>query len=169
MTLLTKPQQTTSWLLLLLLFCGLVAARTIPCPGIETAAGNFSAVPFASRPRLARILQHGFQPGLLQATTPSRWLAHQPAVSTHTGFVARPFRTLDSNKCRYRSSEMIRCVRSTMASLASGPGSLAINQFLLEMGLSYQRINQVVIPGQHSGCSQFSTVGGRRARLFGNQ
>lgn len=140
-------------------------SSTIPCPGVDNAS-NFSDIPLSQRPKLERILQHGFQPRLLTATLPSQ--QKQPPVSTYQGFADRPFRTLltDNQQCRYSSNEAIRCVRSTMASFSSGPGIFAEKQVLLELGSSYD-IGNVLITDNMVNSSSYATWADKVQTFFG--
>lgn len=137
-TMLTDPPiPKLSGALILLILQNPVSSSTIPCPGFENPS-NFTSIPLSQRPKLAKILQHGWNPSLLQATPPSR--IELPHVATHLGFVDRPYRKLveDDSQCNYATSDSIRCVRSGRLSIGQGPGSsLTEKQVLLELGLGF--------------------------------
>jgi hypothetical protein len=96
-----------------------------------TDPSTFTSIPLSGRPKLAKILQHGYQPAKNVATLPS-YESPNP-VNLHQGFSDRPFRILDTNACRF-ATEYLSCQRRGAASIVVGPSGFSTKQVLLELG-----------------------------------
>jgi len=93
----------------------IAAAASIPCEGV-TDPTTFNNIPLKQRPKLAKILQHGYRIDLQEATIPS-FESPGNSVRLDTAFVDRPFRMIDVEHCDERfvtvPDRYMMCARQT--------------------------------------------------------
>mmetsp|Transcript_21568 Transcript_21568/g.60032 ORF Transcript_21568/g.60032 Transcript_21568/m.60032 type:complete len:480 (-) Transcript_21568:603-2042(-) len=118
-------------------------APSIPCPGVEDGV-SFNNIALKDRPKLAKILQHGYRMDLQKATMPSFEVPGNQ-VDLHTAFVDRRFRLIDAEHCNpiYATvpGQYVTCSKQTSSSFASTNGRslnvLLEKQLLLQASAQY--------------------------------